>query len=78
MPYHGLKRWSSREMREIANNLSRRPKFSDGQVVNTKRDNECLCQARVISSWISGGSYKYSVCTFGDGERVVRSEEELW
>lgn len=78
MPYHGLRKWSVREMKEIASDLSMRPKFSEGQIVNTKRDNGCLCNAEVISSWKSGNSYKYWVKTFGDYERVVRNEEELW
>lgn len=80
MPYHGLRRWSRSEMQQIANELSRSPKFCDGEIVNTKRTNGCLCEAEIIKSWRSGNSYVYSVRIIGRdiNDRETRAEKELW
>lgn len=78
MPYHGLRKWSAREMEEIANELSSRPEFKEGEIVNTKRDNGCLCQAEIISCWLtSDKTYSYWVEIRNDGRRI-RKENEMW
>lgn len=81
MPYHGLKHWSRSEMTKIANDLSRRPKFNDGEIVETKRDNGCLCKAEVVKSWISGGEFVYSLLVIGrdiHSFRITRKESEIF